>query len=119
MTASVPVVRLIEGGRLAVRIGDDEWRVVEPEGDDTYVVGPPSGDHLVPVMPIVADLERCYVEAINAVLSAPPSASADVERWRGHAEAYRTIAERLRSENGLLTVDYRSVVWRQANGIGQ
>ena len=66
---------------------------------------------------LLADLERDYVRAINAVLAAGPYNDEDVYRWRGHAEAYRQVCERIRRDMDLPTVSYRSDEWRQANGV--
>jgi hypothetical protein len=60
-----------------------------------------------------------YVEALNAVLAAPPNreSDADVNRWRGHAEAYRNAAEEIRRELGVRPGKYTTREWREANGV--
>lgn len=69
------------------------------------------------VAELLADCEREYVAAINAVLGAPDDCSADADRWRGHAEARRSMAEDLRRLTGRPAVTYGSAEWRTANGV--
>lgn len=77
----------------------------------------PADDTAAPDMPaIVAGVERSYVEALNAILAAP-GGSDDVDRWRGQAEAYRTVAERLRRDHGMARVEYGSGEWRRTHGV--
>lgn len=61
--------------------------------------------------------ERQYVQFINAVLVAPKDGSADAWRWRGHAEAYRQMAEAIRLDNSLPKVRMASAEWRAAHGV--
>lgn len=70
---------------------------------------------------LLSDLEVEYVRALNAVLAAPPDgeSDADVNRWRGHAEAYRQVCERIRRDLGLPAVRYQSKEWRRAHGVYQ
>lgn len=58
---------------------------------------------------------------MNAVLAAPPGydSTPDANRWRGHAEAYRQVCERIRAEMGLPLVRYQSEAWRRAHGVYQ
>lgn len=64
------------------------------------------------------DLGERYVMAINAVLCAP-AGSGDVDRWRGHAESARTIAEwwcrKLDLDPSLCAFGTKE--WRAANGV--
>lgn len=84
-----------------------------PPGDDPWAVD----DTAAPDMPaIVAGVERSYVEALNAILAAP-GGSDDVDRWRGQAEAYRTVAEQLRRDHGMPRVEYGSGEWRRTHGV--
>lgn len=83
-----------------------EWTADdEPDG-----VPPPSVEREL------AWAEQRYVNAINAILVAPPGGS-DVERWRGYAEAYRQVCEVRRRDHGLPAVRYQSDEWRSANGV--
>jgi hypothetical protein len=66
---------------------------------------------------LLADLERRYVQALNAILAAYDDGSADAHRWRGHAEAYRQVCELLRRNAGLEAARYTSQEWRTANGV--
>lgn len=61
--------------------------------------------------------ERGYVEAINAVLVCRDDGSSVAHRWRGQAEAYRTVCEDLRARAGLRYVRYQGPEWRDANGV--
>ena len=60
--------------------------------------------------------ERQYVQAINAILAAPPS-SHDVDRWRGHAEAHRQTTEVIRRDLGMPPVSLTTTEWRDAHGV--
>lgn len=63
-------------------------------------------------------IERHYVEALNAVLATPGGEDgSDVDRWRGHAEAYRTVSEDLRRRFGLPAANLCSREWRDAHGV--
>lgn len=74
-------------------------------------------DTAAPDMPaIVAGVERSYVEALTAILAAS-GGSEDVDRWRGQAEAYRTVAEQLRRDHGMPRVEYGSGEWRRAQSV--
>lgn len=61
--------------------------------------------------------ERRYVESLNAILAAYDDGSADAHRWRGHAEAYRQVCERLRREFGMEPARYTSAEWRRDHGV--
>jgi hypothetical protein len=65
--------------------------------------------------------ERSYVESLNAILAgtAVPGRDNDddVNRWRGHAEAYRQVCERVRREFGMQPARYTSAEWRHAHGV--
>ena len=66
----------------------------------------------------LTSIERHYVEALNAVLATPGCEdNADVDRWRGHAEAYRTVAEDLRRRFSMGAVNYGSSEWRDKHGV--
>jgi hypothetical protein len=67
---------------------------------------------------LVAHQASRYVEAIDAVLAAGVD-SPDVDRWRGHAEAYRSTAEALCRDFDLPVemAAFRTVAWRTANGV--
>lgn len=77
----------------------------------------------IPALTLGLDLldvcERRYAEAITAVVNASPDpeSDADVERWRGHAEAYRQMAERIREGIGYPPENYRSREWREQRGV--
>lgn len=63
-------------------------------------------------------IERHYVGALNAILAAPNDGDdSDVDRWRGHAEAYRTISTDLRRRFGLPAANLCSQEWRDAHGV--
>jgi hypothetical protein len=66
---------------------------------------------------LIAGWEREYVRALNAVLAASDGSSADANRWRGHAEAYRQVCERARRAAGLDPVEMTSAEWRTAHGV--
>jgi len=68
---------------------------------------------------LLADLERDYVAALNAVIAAPAGydKTADANRWRGHAEAYRQVCQRIRRDGGLPWVQYGSDEWRREHGV--
>lgn len=66
---------------------------------------------------LLADLERSYVDAINAVLAAADDGSPDAWRWRGMAEAYRRTVERIRADHGLPAVKLQSAEWRAEHGV--
>jgi hypothetical protein len=68
---------------------------------------------------LLKDLEHRYVESLNAVIAAPIDRDSDdnVNRWRGHAEAYRQVCECIRRDTGLPDVGYGSDVWRKRNGV--
>jgi hypothetical protein len=65
----------------------------------------------------LAAWERDYVCALNAILAAYDGNSADAHRWRGHAEAYRQVCERLRRDLGWDPAPYTSAEWRQVHGV--
>lgn len=105
------------------------WPVVErvPGGWQSGVHHYPDRDvlsvkplHLAPTTDVTATLaawERDYVRALNAILAAYDDSSADAHRWRGHAEAYRQVCERLRRDHGMEPAAYTSTEWRQAHGV--
>ena len=68
---------------------------------------------------LLAELEYRYVASLNAILSVPGERESDddLNRWRGHAEAYRQVCERIRIDAGMPTVRYGSDEWRKANGV--
>lgn len=68
---------------------------------------------------LLNELEYRYVASLNAILSVPGERESDddLNRWRGHAEAYRQVCERIRLDARLPTVRYTSGEWREANGV--
>jgi hypothetical protein len=68
---------------------------------------------------LLSELERRYVQSLNAILASPPGRArdADVNRWRGHAEAYRQVCELIRRDAGMEAGEYTSQEWRTANGV--
>jgi hypothetical protein len=66
---------------------------------------------------VLASWERDYVSALNAILAAYDDNSADADRWRGHAEAYRQVCEHLRRDLGWEPAAYTSAEWRHAHGV--
>ena len=68
---------------------------------------------------LLEHLEHRYVESLNAILAVPGERESDddLNRWRGHAEAYRQVCERIRSDARLPLVRYTSAEWRAANGV--
>jgi hypothetical protein len=66
---------------------------------------------------LLAAWEQDYVAALNAILASADDGSADAHRWRGHAEAYRQVCQRIRREFDMEPVAYTSAEWRQAHGV--
>jgi hypothetical protein len=66
---------------------------------------------------LLAELEFRYAATLRAILAVPGERESDddLNRWRGHAEAYRHVCERLRVDAGLPPVRYQSSEWRAAN----
>lgn len=112
----------------AQRVYPARPRVLDPYERDTRDLAAPSLDATVRniavayavdvVQDVVRDLGERYVMAVNAVLCAP-SGSPDVDRWRGHAESARTIAEwwcrTLDLDPSLCA--FSTTEWREANGV--
>ena len=65
----------------------------------------------------IGEVEHRYVQALNAVLGSGGASGPDVDRWRGHAEAYRTVLERFHRALGRKGPDYRSTAWRDSHGV--
>ena len=61
--------------------------------------------------------EREYVRALNAMLASPGGNDPDVDRWGGHAEVWRRVADAARRQAGDPVPDYRSTDWRASNGV--
>lgn len=68
---------------------------------------------------LLVELEYRYVATLNAILAVPGERESDddLNRWRGHAEAYRQVCERIRLDARLPPVRYGSDEWRTANGV--
>lgn len=92
--------------RLLARHGGPDWTLAEELPEARTMLAE-----------YVRDVEYRFVEAVNAVLCHPDGHGPDVDRWRGQAEAYRTVAEALCKAAGIKAPPYRERVWRDAHGV--
>ena len=65
----------------------------------------------------IREVECLYVRTINACLEKTAAPDADLDRWRGHAEAYRSMLTTWWSLLGEPCPAYGSQEWRNANGV--
>lgn len=98
-------------GRAAMRL------LAQHGGPDFVLADGELPDARQVIVEYITEVEDRYVQALNAILGSGGDSGPDIDRWRGHAEACRQIAERLHGAIGIEKPGYQSREWRDSHGV--